>query len=482
MSILIIFLSYIAAFFASLFSKNKNFIAWSSIIGSLIAFAASLDIAIRVSQEKMLHFNSLFSVGSLEALVLLIVAFLGLCAAIYSRAYINEEVSKGIIGLRRMRQYFALFNLFILMMAGAMLADNPILIWIFIEATTLSTAFLISFYNKPSAMEAAWKYLVINSVGLLLAFFGTLLYFTAFFEKSAHSVMISWSELLANAGHIDPLVAKIAFVFILIGYGTKVGFVPMHTWKPDAYSKVPTPLAALFSGALLNVVLVAILKFKAITDIAAGAEFSQNLLLILGMLSIVLASLIIFIQKNYKRLLAYSSIEHAGIIALGFGFGGAGVYAAILHMIYHSLVKSALFFTAGNIFLKYSSTKIAAVKNMVQKIPKTSAAFALGVFAVVGLPPFGIFFTKLNILSAGMEKHPFLIILAILSLALAFAGFLKTLNSMLFGGHEDTQEEIKESGRATTCVPILLIVILLVLSWWMPAFLRDLINNILLEY
>lgn len=483
MSILIIFLSYIVAFLTSLFSKNRNIIAWSSVIGSLVAFIAVLDIAQRTAQEKEFFINDFFSVGSLEALVMLVVSFLGLCAAIYSKSYIAEEVSKDIIGLKRVRQYFALLNLFILMMIGALLSSHPILMWIFIEATTLSTAFLISFYNKPSAMEAAWKYLIINSVGLLLAFFGTLLYFTSFGETTHSAEIISWSDLLKNAGYLDPMVAKIAFVFILIGYGAKIGFVPMHTWKPDAYSKAPTPLVALFSGALLNVAFVAVLKFKIITDVAAGEGFTQNLLIIFGVLSIAFSSLMIFAQKNYKRLLAYSSIEHAGIMALGFGFGGVGVYAAILHMIYHSLAKTALFFAAGNIFLKYSSTKISAVKNMIQKLPKTSVILTLGIFAVVGLPPFGVFFTKIHILSAGMEKHYFVILGVVLFLAVAFAGFLKHLNNMLFNDEsEQVQENTKEAGNILVYIPVLLIVILFVLSWWMPSFLKDLINNILLIY
>lgn len=483
MAILIIFASYLTAFFTSVFSRNKALMAWSSILASFASFAIVLDIAVKIAQGSSYHFKGVFAIDSFEAIVMLITSFLGLCVAIYSKYYMEQEVFKGIIGSRRVKQYFSLLNLFILMMIGAMSADHPILMWIFIEATTLSTAFLISFYNKPSAMEAAWKYLIINSVGLLLAFFGTLLYFTALTGLS-YPGAIGWDILLENAKHLDPLIAKIAFIFILIGYGTKVGFVPMHTWKPDAYSKAPTPIAALFSGALLNVVFIAILKFKSITDIAVGGEFTQNLLIIFGILSIVLSSLIIFIQKNYKRLLAYSSIEHAGIMALGFGFGGIGAYAAILHMIYHSLAKASLFFLAGNVFLKYSSTKIAAVKNMLANLPKTSALLTLGVLAAVGIPPFGMFFTKLYVLSAGMAKHPFIVLGVIFFFALAFAGFLSHLGKMLFDGEMKKEEQASEKEKWNTAVfiPLTLIAILFIFSWWIPPFLMDLINNALLKY
>src|ERR1019366_5500728 len=199
----------------------------------------------------------------------------------------------------RVREYFILLNLFMAMMFLAITVSSPIFTWIFIEATTLSTAFLISFYNKPSAIEAAWKYLIINSIGILLAFFGTLLYFTSFGFLGENG-FVGWQSLAANAVHLDPIIAKIAFVFVLIGYGTKVGLAPMHTWKPDAYSKAPNPIGALLSGALLPVAFMVILKFKRITDSVVGPLFSQHLLIVFGILSIAVAALIMFNAKNYK--------------------------------------------------------------------------------------------------------------------------------------------------------------------------------------
>jgi len=197
--------------------------------------------------------------------------------------------------------------------------------------------------------------------------------------------------LIANASTFDPIILKIAFVFVLIGYGTKVGLVPMHTWLPDAHSKAPAPISSLLSGVLLNVAFIAVLRFKLVTDTAIGPQFSGGLLVFFGIVSIAIAAFIIFIQKNYKRLLAYHSIEHMGIITLGFGFGGIGSFAGLLHMIYHSLAKSALFLSAGNILLKYSSTKMVNVRGMHLTIPVTSVLFFVGFMAMAGVPPFGIF-------------------------------------------------------------------------------------------
>src|ERR1035437_10116211 len=236
--------------------------------------------------------------------MILIVSFIGFFTIIYSIQYLRKETTKNIIGFTRVKQYFILLNLFLAAMFLAVTAGNPIFAWISIEATTLSTAFLISFYNKPSAMEAAWKYLIINSVGLLLGFFGTLLYFTSVSSWDGNG-FVNWQLLTTHAIYLDPVLAKIAFIFVVIGYGTKVGLAPMHTWLPDAHSKAPVPISALLSGVLLNVAFVIILRFKYVTDASIGPAFAQNLLMTLGILSIFIASLIILTQKNYKRLLAY---------------------------------------------------------------------------------------------------------------------------------------------------------------------------------
>ncbi|MFA6503457.1 MAG: proton-conducting transporter membrane subunit, partial [Patescibacteria group bacterium] len=289
MELTLIFLPILAAFFVSLLVKRRSAMEYATVAASLVVFVESVSVAIRVSANGPLTLAPIFSIDALGAILMSTIALVGLFVSFYSVFYLRREMDKGIIGFSRVRQYYMLMNLFLGAMLLAATSSNPILTWISIEATTLSTAFLISFYNKPEAMEAAWKYLIVNSVGLLLGFFGTLLYFTSLKTGAGAAVFTTWDSLLSNATHLDPVVAKAAFVFVLIGYGTKVGLVPMHTWLPDAHSKAPMPISALLSGVLLNVAFIALLRFKAITDIAVGLDYSQKLLIVFGFLSICVA-------------------------------------------------------------------------------------------------------------------------------------------------------------------------------------------------
>jgi hydrogenase-4 component F len=445
-----------------------------AVLAALLECAAVAVAAIAVFSDGRYRQGSYLSVDSLGMVVMLTVALVGGAASVYSIGYLRQEVVKKIIGFRRVKQYFVLFHLFLMAMFYAIVTVNPTLMWIAIEATTLSTAFLISFYNKPTAMEAAWKYLIINSIGLLLGFLGTLLFFTTVSRTDA-GAFVTWEMLLAGSGTLNPLLVKIAFLFVLIGYGTKTGLVPMHTWLPDAHSKAPSPISALLSGALLNCALLAILKFKLITDAVLGAAFSQNLLIFFGMISIAIPAFIIIIQKNYKRLFAYSSIEHMGIIALGFGFGGIGSFAALLHMIYHSLAKSILFFSAGNCLLKYGSTKIDRVRGVLETLPGTGKVLLLGFLAITGVPPFGIFLTEVYILTAGIASHPVVVVIALLLLALIFVGFLRFIAAMVFGKAVEPVVQ-GEVNNLTIVPPIVLLVLLLGISIYLPPPLKAWIN------
>lgn len=470
--------------FISLFSvllKKRVFIEVISLFGSLVVLYLSFVIALRISNTGVNYvlFN-FFSIDSLGAIIIMIISLIGFGVNVYSIPFFRKETEKNIIGFSRVKQYFIFLNLFLASMFLAVSSSNPILSWIFIEATTLSTAFLISFYNKSSSVEAAWKYLIINSIGLLLGFFGMLLYFTSVGSLSG-SGLISWDLLLNNVSHLDPIIAKIAFVFILIGFGTKVGLAPMHTWLPDAHSKAPVPISALLSGVLLNVAFVMILKFKVITDLVVGSVFTQKLLIVFGLLSIFIAAFIIIKQKNYKRLLAYSSIENMGILALGFGFGGLAIFASILHMIYHSLTKTVLFLSAGNIFLKYSSTKIEDIKGALKVIPVTSVLFIIGFLVITGVPPFGIFLTKVNILSAGIINYPIITFISLFFMSIVFIGFLKHISNMFFS--EKNENMVPGENNIWLLIPPIIFVILIaILSFYIPPFLNNLINNSALIY
>jgi len=406
---------------------------------------------------------------------MLIVATVGLAATIYSIAYFRSELKKKIIGKKRVLLSLMLLNLFLAVMFLAISSNSPIFTWICVEATTLSTALLISFYNKPSAMEAAWKYLIINSIGLLLGFFGTLLYFTI-----SHSVsiggFITWQSLLENASHLNPAIAKVAFIFVLIGYGTKAGLAPMHTWLPDAHSKAPAPVSALLSGVLLNVALYVILKFKVVTDVVVGPAFSSHLLITFGIISVVFASIIIVNQQHYKRMMAYSSIENMGIIALGFGFGGIAALAAIMHMIFHALVKSSLFFLSGNLMLKYSTGHIKNVKGILSVMPFTGILLIAGALAITGIPPFGIFFSEFFTFSGGIKEYPFVVIAAIIAIAILFIGFFRNTSSMLLG--EKPKDITKGENNIWLIIPpAALLFLVLAMSFYLPPFIQTLIND-----
>ncbi|OIO19559.1 MAG: hydrogenase [Candidatus Magasanikbacteria bacterium CG_4_10_14_0_8_um_filter_32_14] len=480
MEFIIIISSLVIASLIAILAKHRITVECVSISASAVALIESFVVAFKVALSGDYSPFAFFSVDALGALLMLIISCVGFATVAYSIPYLRKETANNIIGFTRVKQYFTLLNLFLGAMFLAISSSSPIFAWIAIEATTLSTAFLISFYNKSSAMEAAWKYLIINSIGLLLGFFGTLLYFTSI-DPSLGNGFISWHMLTTNAIHMDPLLAKIAFVFVLIGYGTKVGLAPMHTWLPDAHSKAPAPISALLSGVLLNVALVIVLKFKIITDSVIGQSFSQTLLIVFGTFSILISALIILSQKSYKRLLAYSSIENMGIIALGFGFGGLGVMAAILHTIYHSLTKSALFFLSGNFLLKYHSAKIANVKGALKALPITSILFLIGFFAITGAPPFGIFLTKLFTFSAGITTHPVIGITAILLTAIVFIGFFKHASAMVFGEKPSEMKQEKES-IWLILPPLILLILVLVLSFYQPPFLQVLIHNATLYY
>lgn len=473
MEFLFIFSSLGIAAILGVIFKRRRILEIASVIAAAIAAISAISIAFKVAQTGLYEPLFFVSVDSLGAIIMLIIGFVGAIAVAYSVPYLRRETAKNIVGLTRVRQYYIMQNLFLMAMFLAVASSNPILTWISIEATTLTTALLISYYNKASSIEGAWKYLIINSVGLLLAFFGTLLYFTAFHGVEGYT---NWENLLANAANLDPAIAKFAFIFILVGYGVKIGFAPMHTWLPDAHSKAPAPISALLSGVLLNVVFFAVLKFKVVTDAAVGADFSQKMLIATGLLSIFVAAMIILVQKSYKRLLAYSSVENMGIIALGFGFGGVGVIAALFHMIYHSLIKSALFLLSGNILLRYSSSKIANVTGMLKLIPVTAAMFCLAIFAIAGAPPFGIFMTKILILTGGIQNFTIICIVAILLFAIVFVGLFKHLSSMVFG-EKPVDLRVKQESPWLILPPMALLTTVVYLSFHVPSFLLILVNN-----
>lgn len=447
-----------------------------AVFASLVELVGALGVAFSPAPTGLYVFSTFLHYDALGSWFLIIVAVLSFFATLYSISYLRREEKRQMISPPKLRRYYALFQFFVLTMFIAVGTNNILLLWIAVEATTLCSAFLVNFFDRPAAIEAAWKYMIINTVALLIGLFGVFLFIAAVEHAAIVTISLDWESIARIAPILDVALLKLAFIFMLIGYGTKAGLAPLHNWLPDAHSQAPSPVSALLSGALLNVALLALLRFKAIVDIAAGPSFSQTLLLSFGTASIVIAALLILVQKQYKRLLAYSSVEHMGIIAFGFGVGGAGNVAALLHALYHSLAKSLLFLASGNIILRYHAHEISAVRALLRTLPITGVLFFAGLLAVAGLPPFGTFLTELAIFSAAFATHPWLTVIAIIALAVAFVGIVRHISAMCFGKKDETVT-VGEDDMLGVFPIIALFALLLLLSIVQPQALMALLNN-----
>lgn len=339
---------------------------------------------------------------ALSAFILFIITAIGFLCSLYTWSYLEEYVHRGTITPRRVSRFFFLFHLFLFAMVVATTANNLGVLWAAMEGTTLATAFLISFFRKREGFEAGWKYLILCSVGIALALFGTVLtYYSSVRVLGDVSAALNVTTLLEVARRLDPHVLKLAFIFLLIGYGTKIGLAPMHTWLPEAYSEAPAPVTAMLAGVLETVAVYALLRSKAIADQALPEHYTGNLLLLFGLLSFIVAALFILIQRDYKRLFAYSSIEHMGIAMVGFGVGGsAGTFGGLFHLLNHALAKSLAFFSAGNVYRRFGTRDIKAVQGLMTVQPVTAVAVLVAGLALVGMPPFSLFLSEVMVVSA----------------------------------------------------------------------------------
>ncbi len=336
------------------------------------------------------------------------------------------------------RWFYGLTLLFLFTMIAVYLSANLGMLWICIEATTLASALLVGFYNTEGAVEAGWKYLIVCTVGIAFALFGTIALYLAAVKSGVTpesgldlAALMASGKQLAAAGDL----VKLSFVFVAVGYGTKIGLVPMHSWLPDAHAEAPSPISAALSAVLLNCALYALLRFDAITSHAIGSGFSHKLLLMFGALSVSVAALLIIVQRDFKRLLAYSSIEHMGIVAIGVGLGGTlGLFGALLHAFNHSVAKALMFFTAGRVREAFGTLRMKQIHGMARSLPWTSAAMILGSLAIVGMPPFGLFISEFMILTAAFTASRYYIaIVMMLALSVVFGAFLHHFQSMLAG-------------------------------------------------
>ena len=376
---------------------------------SFAAFIASALLTVRVMEEgSLLAASELFFVDSFNVFLVALTAFIAFTTALFSRPYMLNELASGHVTARMLQLYHAMYQLFIFTMLLALLANNMGVLWVAMEAATLSTVLLVSLYRTHASIEAAWKYFILCGVGIAQALFGTiLLYLAAEKLLGAGGTALLWTHLNAVKGDLEPTVLSLAFVFLLVGYGTKVGLVPLHNWLPDAHAEGPTPISAVLSGLLLNVALYAVVRCKVLVDGALHTPFAGNLMMGFGLLSVVVAAFFLSRQRDVKRLFAYSSIEHMGLMTFAFGMGGpVATFAGLLHMTVHSLTKSAIFFTVGHAVQKTGTQVMEEIRGLVTTNPTIGWALMLGSLAILGMPPFGVFASEFMILTTAMREQP----------------------------------------------------------------------------
>jgi len=439
---------------------------------SAATFAASVFLALSVYEKgPIISGNGFFFVDAFSVYLAALTAFVSMTTAVFSRRYMMVERSRGKVGHKGMRFYHAMYQLFIFAMLLALLTNNVGVLWIAMELATLATVLLVSLYRTPAAVEAAWKYFILCGVGIAQALFGTvLLYFASerIFGEGSRGLL--WTNLSAVADKLDPTVLSLAFIFFMVGYGTKVGLVPLHNWLPDAHSEGPTPISAVLSGLLLNVALYALIRCKVLVDGATHSHKAGYIMMVFGLLSILVASFSLLRQKDIKRMFAYSSIEHMGIATFAFGLGGPlATFGGLLHMLVHSLTKTTIFFTVGHASQMHSTQEMSGIEGLIKGNPLVGWGLMFGVVAIAGMPPFGVFTSEFLILTASIKGAPFFIPFFLLGIAVAFAALFRKVMPMVFGRVPNSQKPVR-----VAYVPVIVhMALILVLGLYLPTFLSQ---------
>ncbi len=462
---------------------------------NVAAFGIELGLAVALAAQVLRGgaaslWEGFLYADALSALVVLLSAFAALVCSIYAVGYFRQEERSGVLqeaeklggrfAVDKLREYYTLTPLLVFAIMLVALANNLGILWVAVEGTTLASVFLVMFYGRETSLEAAWKYAIIGGVGLSLALFGTILtYYSAYRALGTDTLAgLNWSALAGNAAQFDKPTMRLAFILILLGYGTKAGIAPMHTWKPEAYSEAPIPGAAMLATGVLNCALYALVRFYILSSKCLGPQFASHLLILFGLLSMGVAVPFILVQKNFRRLLAYSSIDHSGVMVLALGFGGPlGILGMLLHMTFHSVTKPLLFFCAGNVQQHLNTDHFSKAKSgLIHSMPLTGAAFLMVTLAVTGSPPFSFFQSEFTILRAGFSGGYFVLAIFFISfLVLIFSGYLVHIANLVLG---------EDSGlpRADTCgwkrySVAGLAVVIVVMGFWIPAPLFHLIQS-----
>jgi hydrogenase-4 component F len=452
----------------------------------VLAFSTTLGLGIVLLHHVLergvvTEWGEFLSADALSAWMVLLISVVSLATSLYSGRYFRRDLASGAVTPGRVREFCALTPLFGAGMFLVVLANNLGVMWAAVEGTALSSVLLVALYNRRTSLEAAWKYVILGSLGLALALLGTVFVYAAACKNNPQPLpSFNWSSLMSVADRLDPHLLKLAFVFACVGYGTKAGLAPMHTWLPDAHSEAPTPTSAMLSGVSLKIALYALLRFHILTTASLHADFSRNCLLGFGLFSLFLAPPFILVQKNLKRMLAYSSLEHVGLICTGIALNTPiTIFGALLHMGYHALTKPVLFFAAGNIHQTLHSLEFRAIgPGVVKVLPVTVLLMGLAALAAVGLPPFGMFLSELIILSGGIASHQTTVsVLILVALLASFCGILQQLARILLG--ERKPGDRPNDARPMDGVPAMLLLMggLLLFSVWLPPPLLELLHQ-----
>jgi hydrogenase-4 component F len=401
-----------------------------NVLAALLTFLAALALLFERPQP-----GQYLLVDDLNNVFIILTTFVGFTTSVFSASYIAHELEAGRLTPTFLRFYHAMYQVLLFAMNLALMANNIGLMWVAIELATLTTVLMVGIYRTHEALEAAWKYFILGSVGIALALFGTILiYMAALPITGAGLDAMIWTVLVARAAEFDAPLLNVAFVFLLLGYGTKVGLAPLHAWLPDAHAEGPTPISAVLSGLLLNVALYALLRFKMLLAANPDAVAPGPLMMTMGLLSLVFASFMLYRRRDIKRMFAYSSIEHMGIIVFAFGIGGPlANFAGLLHMTMHSLTKSALFFAVGHIAQVKGTQRIADMGGLTETNPVLGWGLVLGVVAIAGLPPLGIFMSEFLLVTSTFAREPVLALILIFGILVGFGALFLRLNSIAFG-------------------------------------------------
>ncbi len=456
--------------FLALWGNRRNAPEINALFSLLTLLAAGVLTARIVASGPMLvGGEGWFFIDSFNVFLVALTAFVAFTTSLFSRPYMRIEQEHGRLSTQRLRLYHSSYQVFIAAMLLALTTNNMGILWVSMEAATLATVLLVSLYRTPASLEAAWKYFILCGVGIAQALFGTiLLYFAAERVLGAGGSALLWTHLNGVKTHLEPTVLQLAFVFLLVGYGTKVGLAPLHNWLPDAHAEGPTPVSAVLSGLLLNVALYAVMRSKVLVDGALGNDLAGNLMMGFGLLSVVTAAFLIKRQTDVKRMFAYSSIEHMGLITFAFGMGGPiASFAGLLHMTMHSLTKSAIFFAVGHATQSAGTQLMDGIRGLIRTNPTLGWGLMLGSIAILGVPPFGVFASEFLIITTAMHEHAWATPFLLIALGVAFAAIFGRVQPMVFG-----ETELPRLPHQPALTPVFLhLGLVLMLGLFIPPYL-----------